>query len=106
LGKFGESALKARSQIKSARRPASVILTRSTLIFRPLPALMVSAVTAAVIESVFAEGKTMACLYTDLRNPSSNRCYARIGFRPVCDSAQNPGAANRTAGMNRHEYAF
>jgi hypothetical protein len=46
-----------------------VILTRSTLIFRPLPALMVSAVTAAVIESVFAEGKTMACLYTDFAKP-------------------------------------
>jgi len=26
-----------------------------------------------------------ACLYTDLRNPMSNRCYAKIGFisRPL-----------------------
>jgi len=23
-----------------------------------------------------------ACLYTDLRNPMSNRCYAKIGFKP------------------------
>jgi RimJ/RimL family protein N-acetyltransferase len=43
-------------------------------------------VTAAVVERVFAEGKTTACLYTDLRNPYSNRCYAKIGFKPVCPS--------------------
>ncbi|MGP0061940.1 MAG: GNAT family N-acetyltransferase [Beijerinckiaceae bacterium] len=43
-------------------------------------------VTAAVVERIFAEAKTAACLYTDLRNPFSNRCYARIGFEPVCDS--------------------
>jgi RimJ/RimL family protein N-acetyltransferase len=41
-------------------------------------------VTAAVVERIFAEGKTAACLYTDLRNPYSNRCYAKIGFEPVC----------------------
>ena len=43
-----------------------------------------AAVTAAVVESVFAEGRTAACLYSDLRNPASNRCYAKIGFKPVC----------------------
>ena len=43
-------------------------------------------VTAAVAERVFGEGKTAACLYTDLRNPASNRCYAKIGFKPVCDA--------------------
>jgi len=42
--------------------------------------------TAAVVDAAFAEGKTAACLYTDLRNPFSNRCYARIGFKPVCQS--------------------
>lgn len=47
-------------------------------------------VTAAVVEQAFAEGKTMACLYTDLRNPYSNRCYANIGFKPVCDSCHIP----------------
>jgi predicted GNAT family acetyltransferase len=41
-------------------------------------------VTAAVVARIFAEGKTAACLYTDLRNPFSNRCYARIGFKSVC----------------------
>jgi RimJ/RimL family protein N-acetyltransferase len=43
-------------------------------------------VTAAVVERIYAEGKEAACLYTDLRNPYSNRCYARIGFKPVADS--------------------
>jgi RimJ/RimL family protein N-acetyltransferase len=43
-------------------------------------------VTAAVVERVFAEGRAAACLYTDLRNPFSNRCYAKIGFKPVCFS--------------------
>jgi RimJ/RimL family protein N-acetyltransferase len=45
-------------------------------------------VTAALVDRVFAEGKTSACLYTDLRNPMSNRCYARVGFKPYCDSWQ------------------
>ncbi len=43
-----------------------------------------AAVMAAVVDAVFAEGRTTACLYTDLRNPASNRCYAKIGFKPVC----------------------
>src|SRR5580704_4276909 len=42
------------------------------------------AATAATAEAVFAEGRTAACLYTDLRNPASNRCYAKIGFKPLC----------------------
>jgi RimJ/RimL family protein N-acetyltransferase len=53
-------------------------------------------VTAAVVERIFAEGKTAACLYTDLRNPSSNRCYAKIGFKPTCRSWLYPRA--RVAG--------
>jgi RimJ/RimL family protein N-acetyltransferase len=47
-------------------------------------------ITAAVVERVFAEVKIAACLYTDLRNPASNRCYAKIGFRPVCISWHYP----------------
>jgi RimJ/RimL family protein N-acetyltransferase len=43
-------------------------------------------VTASVAERLFAEGKTAVCLYTDLRNAASNRCYAKIGFTGVCDS--------------------
>jgi RimJ/RimL family protein N-acetyltransferase len=44
------------------------------------------AVTAAVVDAIFAEGRRTACLYTDLSNPYSNRCYARLGFEPVCDA--------------------
>jgi RimJ/RimL family protein N-acetyltransferase len=47
-------------------------------------------VTAAVVERIFAEGKTAACLYTDLRNPASNRCYSKIGFKPACCSWHYP----------------
>jgi ribosomal protein S18 acetylase RimI-like enzyme len=47
-------------------------------------------VTAAAVERIFAEGKTAACLYTDTRNPYSNRCYAKIGFVPVCRAAHYP----------------
>jgi RimJ/RimL family protein N-acetyltransferase len=43
-------------------------------------------ITAAVVEALFREGKTTACINTDLRNPISNRCYAKIGFKPVCDA--------------------
>jgi predicted GNAT family acetyltransferase len=51
-----------------------------------------AAVTTAVAEGVFAEGRAIACLYSDLRNPASNRCYAKIGFRPVCRAWHYPRA--------------
>jgi predicted GNAT family acetyltransferase len=50
------------------------------------------AVTATLAGRILAEGKA-ACLYTDLRNPVSNRCYARIGFIPYCDTTHYPPAA-------------
>jgi RimJ/RimL family protein N-acetyltransferase len=53
-------------------------------------------VTAAVVERIFQEGRSAACLYTDLRNPASNRCYARIGFTPVCTSWHYPRVASST----------
>lgn len=43
-------------------------------------------VTAATVERIYAEGRKIACLYADLRNPASNRCYTKIGFTPVCAS--------------------
>jgi len=44
------------------------------------------AITATLAGRLLAEGRAAVCLYTDLRNPASNRCYARIGFTPVCDA--------------------
>jgi RimJ/RimL family protein N-acetyltransferase len=51
-------------------------------------------VTAAVVEAAYARGKTAASLFTDLRNPVSNRCYEKIGFEPVCDCHAYRTAAN------------
>jgi RimJ/RimL family protein N-acetyltransferase len=45
-----------------------------------------AAITAIVSREIFGEGRRAACLYTDLRNPASNRCYAKLGFVTVCKS--------------------
>jgi RimJ/RimL family protein N-acetyltransferase len=44
------------------------------------------AITAAVVDQIFASGRSTACLYTDVANPASNRCYAKLGFTPVADA--------------------
>jgi RimJ/RimL family protein N-acetyltransferase len=51
-------------------------------------------VTAATAERIFADGKTAVSLYTDLRNPVSNRCYARIGFVAYCEASHYPPAGS------------
>jgi GNAT superfamily N-acetyltransferase len=45
-----------------------------------------AAVTAAVTRAALAAGVAEVLLYTDLANPTSNRLYARLGYRPVEDS--------------------
>jgi len=45
-----------------------------------------AAITAIAAREIFDEGRSAACLYTDLRNPASNRCYAKLGFVTVCKS--------------------
>jgi predicted GNAT family acetyltransferase len=51
-------------------------------------------VTAATVERIYAEGRKIACLYADLRNPASNRCYIRksvsLRFADRCISTDNP----------------
>jgi RimJ/RimL family protein N-acetyltransferase len=64
-------------------------------------------VTAAVADHIMNGEKRTPCLYTDLRNPASNRCYAKIGFVPVCSSyhyARQPmgGAYSALAGSSDH----
>jgi RimJ/RimL family protein N-acetyltransferase len=44
-------------------------------------------VVAAIAERAFADGRQSVCLYIDRANPASNRCYAKIGFKPYCDAA-------------------
>lgn len=39
----------------------------------------------ALTELLLARGNKYCCLYTNLANPTSNRMYQRIGYRPVCD---------------------
>lgn len=43
-------------------------------------------VVAALVDLARGEGRPTACLYTDARNPASNRCYAKVGFKPMCES--------------------
>ncbi len=43
-----------------------------------------SALTAHVTREILASG-SQACLNTDLANPTSNKIYAAIGYRPVAD---------------------
>jgi GNAT superfamily N-acetyltransferase len=50
--------------------------------------------TAALVERIYAEGRSFACLYTDLDNPYSNRCYAKVGFKPVCAAFHYPRAVD------------
>ncbi len=45
-----------------------------------------SAVTATASQAILAAGD-LACLYTDLANPTSNRIYQQLGYRRVLDRA-------------------
>ncbi len=47
-----------------------------------------SALTAHVSAERLAAGRRFCFLYTDLANPTSNRIYTDLGYRPVCDSLQ------------------
>jgi predicted GNAT family acetyltransferase len=44
-----------------------------------------SALTAAVTQQLLDGGRRFCFLFTDLSNPTSNRIYQRIGYRPVSD---------------------
>ena len=52
-----------------------------------------SACVASLTQQLLNEGFAQCCLYTDLANPTSNKIYQAIGYRPVCDAAEyNLGA--------------
>ncbi len=44
-----------------------------------------TAATAALSRQLLDSGRRFCVLFTDLANPISNRIYARLGYRPVCD---------------------
>lgn len=45
-----------------------------------------SAAVAALSQYILDSGRRFCFLYTDLRNPTSNRIYQRIGYEPVIDA--------------------
>jgi predicted GNAT family acetyltransferase len=47
-----------------------------------------SAGVASLTQQLLDEGFARCCLYTDLANPTSNKIYQAIGYRPVCDAAE------------------
>ena len=47
-----------------------------------------SALTAGVTQELLEGGRRFCFLFTDLANPTSNRIYQRIGYRPVTDVDQ------------------
>ncbi len=44
-----------------------------------------SACVADLSQLLLDEGRKFCALFTDLANPVSNRLYARLGYRPICD---------------------
>jgi uncharacterized protein len=47
-----------------------------------------SACVAPLTQHLLDEGAAICCLYVDLANPTSNKIYQAIGYRPVCDAAE------------------
>jgi len=46
-----------------------------------------SACVAALSQAMLDRGKRFCTLYTDLSNPTSNKIYQNVGFRPIVDCA-------------------
>ncbi|HXF64554.1 MAG TPA: GNAT family N-acetyltransferase [Caldilineaceae bacterium] len=44
-----------------------------------------SSLVAQLSQRLLDEGRSFVTLFTDLANPTSNRIYQNIGYRPVCD---------------------
>jgi predicted GNAT family acetyltransferase len=46
-----------------------------------------SACVAALSQALLADGNQFCTLYTDRSNPTSNKIYQQIGYRPIADCA-------------------
>ena len=44
-----------------------------------------SAVTASLSQHLLDQGRKFCFLFTDLLNPTSNKIYQQVGYRPVSD---------------------
>ena len=61
---------------------------RVSLVYTPPPLRRrgyATAAVAALTRLLLDQGNRYCCLYTDLANPTSNRIYRKIGYRPLCD---------------------
>jgi predicted GNAT family acetyltransferase len=58
-----------------------------------------SACVAHLTRRLLDEGLESVCLYTDLANPTSNKIYQAIGYRPVCDAGEYRIEAGQGAGQ-------
>lgn len=47
-----------------------------------------SACVAALSQLILDEGWAFCTLFTDLANPTSNKIYQQVGYRPVCDFSE------------------
>lgn len=45
-----------------------------------------SVLVSKLSQEILNRNKTFACLYTDLKNPTSNSIYKKIGYKEVCPS--------------------
>jgi predicted GNAT family acetyltransferase len=46
-----------------------------------------SALVAGLTQHLLDEGVAFCCINTDLTNPTTNRIYPAIGYRPICDTS-------------------
>lgn len=67
-------------------------------VYTPLPLRgrgYAGAVTAALCDHAFREGKSAVGLFADRTNPASNRAYEKIGFKPYCEAWDFPRLDSR-----------
>jgi predicted GNAT family acetyltransferase len=46
-----------------------------------------SALVASLTQRLLEQGAAFCCINTDLNNPTTNKIYPAIGYRPVCDTS-------------------
>jgi predicted GNAT family acetyltransferase len=73
----------------TAANPSSLGVARVGPVFTPAPERGRGYASAAVTEvsRMIRDGGSRACLFTDQANPTSNRIYQALGYRPVVDMA-------------------
>ena len=62
-----------------------------------------SACVAELSQLLLDRGRRFCALFTDLANPVSNRIYARLGYKPVCDFAEYNFVEQDTPHRHREE---